>query len=377
MFKTPQLTPSGLLAARIAGGSVKPDAAQQATAQRLDLLAKDLRAWRPGAGWLGGLIGANRVAPKGLYIHGKVGRGKTMLMDLFHEAVRFEPRRRVHFHAFMQEVHARISKAREHVDGDPIPVVAEEIARSARLLCFDELHVTDIADAMILGRLFTQLFDRGVVVVATSNVPPDRLYWQGLNRQLFLPAIAEIEGHMDVMELVAARDFRLERLTGRKLYFSPADAQAAASLRAIFHELTGSERGAQRSIDVGGRRLMVREAAEGVALMSFAELCGSPLGTHDYLALADAFHTLILEQVPVMAADQRAEARRFINLIDTLYDEHVALVVSAEAEPDRLYVDGKEAFLFERTASRLMEMRSAGYLARRPVQPVPAGQPAA
>jgi cell division protein ZapE len=364
MAKLNPTTTSALLAGRIASGEARADPAQQAVAERLDALAEALAAWRPSPGLLRRLISGQSAAPRGLYIHGKVGRGKTMLMDLFHDVVRFEPRRRVHFHAFMNEVHGLIAKARLSTQGDPIPRVASEIAAGARLLCFDEFHVTDIADAMILGRLFSTLFEQGVVVVATSNVPPERLYWQGLNRQLFLPAIAAIEANMEVLELVAARDFRLERLVDRQLYFSPCDAAADAGLRAHFLELTGTGRGAPRALDVGGRKVAIREASEGVAFVTFADLCEQPLGTGDYLAIAEAFHTIILAGVPQLPPEKRAEARRFINLIDTLYDARVALIVSADAQPDRLYADGKEAFLFERTASRLMEMRSATYLTR-------------
>jgi cell division protein ZapE len=288
-----------------------------------------------------------------------------------HLAVDVEPtRRRVHFHAFMSEVHKAIAEARASVDGDPIPHVAEKIADSAQLLCFDEFHVTDIADAMILGRLFSGLFERQVVVVATSNVPPSGLYKNGLNRQLFEPFIGMLETRMEVLELESAKDFRLEKLAGQPLYFTPVDARSEAALRAAFLRLTGQAKGMPRDLDVNGRKVRIGEMAEGTAFVTFEELCARPLGADDYLHMAEAFHTIILSGVPILSRDRRAEARRFITLIDTLYDAHVGLIVSAEAEPDALHPAGDEAFLFERTASRLIEMRSAAYLeARRGQEP--------
>jgi cell division protein ZapE len=353
-----------ILEARIASGEMDMDAAQLEAARRLDGLDTALGAWRATKRWsFGSLFGAKPAPPpKGLYIWGKVGRGKTTLMDLFYESSEFPLRRRLHFHEFMAETHDRIGAARKTFDGDPIPHVAEEIAATAGLLCFDELHVTDIADAMILGRLFKGLFDRNVVVVATSNVPPSGLYKNGLNRQLFLPSIALIEAHMDVLELVAAKDFRLEKLEGQQLYFTPLDAGSHKALDAAFARLTGVAKGRPVDVDVKGRTLHVPEAANGVARFTFDELCDRPLGPLDYLHLAHRFHTLVLEGVPRLVPERRAAARRFINLIDTLYDARVGLIVSAEAEPDDLHPQGDESFLFERTASRLIEMRSAAYL---------------
>jgi cell division protein ZapE len=291
-----------------------------------------------------------------------------MLMDLFFESSRHPSKRRLHFHEFMAETHDRIGAARKRVEGDPIPVVAAEIAQGAGLLCFDELHVTDIADAMILGRLFKGLFERKVVMVATSNVPPSGLYRNGLNRQLFLPTIALIESAMEVMELASAKDFRLERLEGQKLYFTPHDEAARKSLHAAFTRLTGLWEGKPENIDVKGRNLHVPSAARGVARFTFTELCDRPLGTLDYLHLAHRYHTLIIEGIPKLGPERRSAARRFINLIDTLYDNRVGLIASADAEPDDLHPKGDESFLFERTASRLMEMRSADYLASRMVR---------
>lgn len=353
--------------ARVEAGEAAYDSAQAEVAARLDALAQELKGWRPAnGGWkLANLFAAKRPAPRGLYIHGKVGRGKTMLMDLFFDAVEFAPKRRVHFHEFMAETHDRIGAARKTVDGDPLPHVADAIADEAQLLCFDELHVTDIADAMILGRLFKGLFERQVVMIATSNQPPRGLYLNGLNRQLFLPSIDLIEKHMDVVELGAAKDFRLEKLVGQPLYFTPANSDPRRALRAAFTRLTGVWKGKPMTLDVKGRALTVPEASRGVAYFTFDDLCAKPLGTLDYLHIANAFHTVIIEGIPKLPPEKRNEARRFINLIDTLYDGRVGLIASAEAEPQDLYPAGDAAVLFERTVSRLIEMRSEAYLASR------------
>ena len=355
------------LDARVAAGDMQSDAAQQAAADALDELGTALKEWRRARRWslLRRLGGVGPAAPRGLYIWGKVGRGKTMLMDLFFETVRFKPKRRVHFHEFMAEVHDRINAARARHPGDPIPAVAVEIAQGARLLCFDEFHVTDIADAMILGRLFTALFAAQVTVVATSNVAPDGLYAEGLNRQLFVPFIALLEDKAKTQELVAAKDFRLEKLAGHPMYFSPLDQGSVSLIRAAFRRVSGAAKGTSVDLDVKGRKLRVPEAANGVALFDFADLCSQPLGALDYLAVAHAFHTVVLANVPQLDAQRRPEARRLINLIDTLYDARVGLIVSAAVEPDDIYPSGDEAFLFERTASRLIEMRSETYLGSR------------
>jgi cell division protein ZapE len=356
-----------LLKARLAAGEIEADAAQLAVAERLDALARELATRRPVGRWsLGSLFGSRSNEPvRGLYIHGSVGRGKTMLMDLFYGAVEVNQKRRIHFHEFMVEVHDRIAVARKSTEGDPLPRVAANIAQTTRLLCFDELHVTDIADAMILGRLFKGLFEAGVVMVATSNAHPRDLYRNGLNRQLFLPSIDLIEKHMDVVELKSAKDFRLEKLAGQPLYFIPADASAHKAIRAAFQHLTGVSAGQPLALDVKGRTVMVPEAAQGVARFSFSDLCSQPLGSLDYLHIAHAFHTVLIENVPVLTPPRRNEARRFINLIDTLYDNRIGLIMSADAEPHELYVEGDGADLFERTASRLIEMRSEAYLQQR------------
>jgi cell division protein ZapE len=353
--------------ARVLAGEIERDPAQHAVAAELDELARALAAWRPAERGLLSVFRRVRPAeaPRGLYIYGAVGRGKTMLMDIFHEAAAAAPKRRVHFHAFMADVHERIAKVRARAEGDPIPSVAAAIASEAALLCFDELHVTDIADAMILGRLFKGLFAAGLVVVATSNAAPQELYRDGLNRQLFLPFVDLIEDRMAVVELAAAKDFRLAKLAGQPLYFTPADAAASRELDRAFARLTGGQASAPLSLEVKGRRIEVPRAAMGVARFGFADLCERPLGTHDYLEIAHAFHTLLIDRIPILAPARRNEARRFVNLIDTLYDNRIGLLASAEAEPHALYPSGDGADLFERTASRLIEMRSEAYLAGR------------
>lgn len=366
---------------RAASGAIVSDPAQARVAAKLDALAAELARWRPRGSGLGRFLRRSTPPPKGLYIHGPVGRGKTMLMDLFFAEARFGPKRRIHFHEFMAEVHERIGKARKTGTGDPLPQVARDLAVEAKLLCFDELHVTDIADAMILGRLFKGMLDAEVVVVATSNVPPGGLYKDGLNRALFLPFIALIEQHLDVEELQAAKDFRLEKLVGKPLYFTPLDAGTGARMEAIWRELTGEATGAPLEINLKERILHVPRAAMGVARFTFAQLCEQPLGPLDYLTLAHAFHTLMIDDIPVLRPAQKNVARRFVNLIDTLYDNRVGLVASAAAEPDQLYPEGDVSFLFERTASRLIEMRSESYLASREQRqstrmPSPAATPA-
>ena len=361
--------PGGVLRqyeARLAAGSITPDAAQRACAGTLDALATALTQQAAERGrlfgrWCKPAAGALR----GLYIHGGVGRGKTMLMDLFFDEVVEPKKRRIHFHAFMAQAHERIGDARKTNEGDPMPVVAAAIAGEAHLLCFDELFVNDIADAMVLGRLFRGLFAHGVVVVATSNVHPDELYRNGLNRQLFLPFIDEIEDRMDVFELEAAQDFRLAKLSGHQLFYSPANAAARAALDAHWQRLTGRQRGLPAELIVKGRKIEVPQAAVGFARFDFADLCERALGPLDYLALVRDYHTVFLDGIPILGPARRDAARRFITLIDTLYDNHVCLIASADAEPDSLYPCGDGADHFLRTASRLTEMRSDAFLAGR------------
>jgi cell division protein ZapE len=359
----------------VAAGRLEPDPAQIALIDRLDALAARLEGYSPvrAPNTFERLIGVRSAEPpRGLYIFGPVGRGKTLLMDLFFDAAPVRAKRRAHFHAFMADVHARLHqwrarrKAGEVSGDDPIAPVAAALAAEAWLLCFDEFSVRDIADAMILGRLFAQLSAAGVVMVATSNVALDDLYRDGLNRTLFLPFIALMHERLEIFALDARADFRLEKLGRAPVFYTPADKAARIALDDAFRRLTGHEHGGPLRIDLLGRALEVPEAWDGVARFSFDDLCRRPLGAPDFLAIAQRFHTVLIDGVPVMRGDQRNEVKRFINLIDTLYDQRVKLIASAEAEPDALFQgkDGPEAFEFERTASRLVEMRSTDYLAR-------------
>jgi len=347
--------------AAVAKGELKDDAAQRRAAERLNLLARSLTRYRPGRR----LFFASPPPPKGLYIWGDVGRGKSMLMDLFFAEAPIEPKRRIHFNAFMVETHERIHRERQREGSDdPIPPVARLIADEARLLCFDEFQVGDVADAMILGRLFDQLFERGVVVVATSNTPPDQLYEGGLNRQLFLPFIAEIKQRLEIVELNGPVDYRLQRMSGLNIFIHPLGPQADWAMDEAWKRLTDVARGAALTLTVLGRPLTVPQAAKGVARFSFEDLCAKPLAAADYLAIAHSFHTVLIDRVPKLGPEQRNEARRFVVLVDTLYDEGVKLICSAAADPDSLYETGDGAQAFRRTASRLHEMQSADYLKR-------------
>jgi cell division protein ZapE len=358
----------------ISGGQIERDPAQQALVGKLARLETRLDSHRQKSSALGWLFGSGeKSAPiKGLYIFGDVGRGKTMLMDLFFEASAVARKRRAHFHEFMADVHERIHAFRDKLkhaeiaNGDPIQLTAASIADETRLLCFDELHVTDIADAMILGRLFARLFERGVVVVATSNIAPCELYQGGLNRALFLPFVDLIERHMDVVRLTARADFRLEKLAGLPVWHVPADKAADAALDEAWRRIAAGQVGAEHELVVRGHVVRVPRAARGVARFAFHDLCAQPLGAGDYLKIAHEFHTIVLDRIPVMDFARRNEAKRFIMLIDTLYDHAVKLVASADADPEALYraSEGFEVGEFKRTASRLIEMRSQAYLAR-------------
>ncbi len=345
----------------LADGALKPDPAQQAAAEKLGALARHLAKYRPGRF---SFLGRGKP-PRGLYIWGDVGRGKSMLMDLFFADAAAQPKRRVHFNAFMADVHARLhaERARPEVS-DPIPAVARALAADARLLCFDEFQVTDVADAMILGRLFEQLLEAGTVIVATSNVAPENLYEGGLNRQLFLPFIALIQTRMDVLKLSGPVDYRLHRLSGHPVYLVPLSRETGAAMDAAWRRLTDSADGKPMRLTVFGRSLLVPEAARGVARFSFSDLCEKPLAAADYLEIARQFHTVLVDRIPVLDPTYRDTARRFILLIDTLYDQGVKLICSAEAAPDQLYPSGDGAEAFRRTASRLAEMQSDDYLRR-------------
>jgi cell division protein ZapE len=357
----------------ISSGAIEADPAQVEIADALASLERRLSTYKPARkqGLFGRLFADKEEPPRGIYVHGEVGRGKTMLMDLFFQHCPVTLKRRAHFHEFMAEVHERIYGFRKSIargqlaDGDVIGLTAQAIFDEAWLLCFDEFHVTDIADAMILGRLFTRLFELGTVVVATSNVAPADLYKGGLNRALFLPFIAQISGHMDVLRLDARTDFRLEKLVGIRMWLVPAAREADAALDQAWIKLTGNAIGRPREIPIKGRVLRVPISAQGVARFFFSELCEQPLAASDYLRLAHDYHTIMIDRIPVMDQSQRNAAKRFITLVDALYDNAVKLMASADADPMSLYVatDGQEANEFKRTSSRLIEMSSESYLA--------------
>ncbi|MDR6303801.1 cell division protein ZapE [Nitrobacter vulgaris] len=361
--------------ALVTSGAIEADSAQARAVEALAALDERLMTYKPAgkSGFLDKLFHSDdEPPPKGLYIHGDVGRGKTMLMDLFFQESRVAHKRRVHFHEFMTDVHERIFAFRQSIargemaDADAVQLTATSIFEQAWLLCFDEFHVTDIADAMILGRLFALLFELGTVVVATSNVPPENLYEGGLNRVLFLPFIAQIEERMDVLRLDARTDFRMEKLASVKMWLTPANAEAEAALDRAWTLMTGGAPCEPRDIAIKGRLLHVPCSAHGVARFSFADLCEQPLAAPDYLRLARDYHTLMIDHIPVMDYDDRDAAKRFIALIDTLYDNGVKLMASSDSDQLSLYRanDGFEANEFKRTSSRLIEMNSDSYLAR-------------
>lgn len=352
---------------RVAEGALNADPAQRLAVEKLQLLALRLADYNPakpksvGLGRFGwGRERMEQKAVPGLYLFGGVGRGKSMLMDLFFQTAPISPKRRVHFHAFMQEIHKGIGAARARGVTDPIRPVADAVADGATLLCFDEAQITDITDAMLVGRLFERLFERGVVIVATSNRAPDDLYKNGLNRQLFLPFIALIKDKLEVHELASATDHRLEVLAGAPVYHTPSGPAATAALDAAWAALTQGP-DAPLALEVHGREVALPRHRNRVARASFAELCGRSLGPADYLALAEALDILILEDVPTLGPARANEAKRFVTLIDALYEARVRLIVSAAAEPEALHVEGAGAFEFERTVSRLREMQGVGW----------------
>ncbi|MBL8671179.1 MAG: AFG1 family ATPase [Alphaproteobacteria bacterium] len=369
------LAPLDAYRARIASSEIRQDPGQELAVTKLQSLYFALQGYRPAQGKGGrGFFGWSRRTddtppPNGLYVYGEVGRGKSMLMDLFFGAAPVAQKRRVHFHAFMQEIHGRLHAWRQATKDDrsardPMPKIAEQVAAETWLLCFDEFVVNNIADAMILGRLFEALFERGVIVVATSNFAPDDLYKDGLQRDRFTPFIALIKERMDVLQLEGAQDYRLVRLKGLPTYYTPRGAAAAAELERAFRRLADGETGAPDSVEVQGRSVPVQRAANGVAWFSFDDLCERPLGPADYLAIARSFHSVVLADVPVMGPERRNEARRFITLIDALYEHKVTLICSADAPPHHLYASGEGANEFLRTVSRMVEMQSEHYQAQ-------------
>ncbi|MGA1026656.1 MAG: cell division protein ZapE [Lutimaribacter sp.] len=337
---------------RVAQGSLQPDPAQLAALPQLARIAQALEAPQKRT-W----FSRRKPSPvQGLYLWGGVGRGKSMLMDLFVETLDV-PVRRVHFHAFMQEIQSALHEARKTQTADAIAPVARAVSDSVRVLAFDEMQITDIADAMIVGRLFEKLFDAGVVVVTTSNRVPTELYKNGLNRHLFLPFIALLQQHMVVHELASPNDYRQNRLAGMQVYFTPADAQSRAAMDAIWHDFTGGQSSAL-TLTVKGRQVVVPHYQNGVARSGFHDLCGQMLGAGDYLALANAVRVLMLDDIPRLSRTNFNEAKRFVTLIDALYEARVRLICSAAAQPEMLYLEGEGVFEFERTASRLREMQA-------------------
>ncbi|MGE0736162.1 MAG: cell division protein ZapE [Alphaproteobacteria bacterium] len=372
-----QSFPSGPRAAYrrlLESGRVMPDAAQDKAVDALQRLHDQLA--QPGAAsgtsFLARLGFGKKSAPvtsTGLYLHGEVGRGKSMLMDLFFAGAPVAQKRRVHFHEFMLEIHALLHEWRgrgkdgKRVD-DLLPAAAGKIAEDVRLLCFDEFHVTNIADAMILGRLFQSLLASGVVIVATSNWPPDELYKGGLQRELFLPFIALIKAHLEVVELGGQHDYRLARLMTMKVYHVPLGPAADRALANAFTQLTNDAPPSDMALTVLGRVVTVPKAANRVAWFGFADLCEQPLAAADYIAIAEQFHTVIVADIPRLRAEQRNEAKRFAILVDTLYEHKIVLIASAEVAPQEIYREGAHAFEFQRTVSRLMEMQSIEYISQ-------------
>jgi cell division protein ZapE len=368
------LTAAGALAlyrARRRVGQLEADPAQELAAEKLQSLHHALLHYQPGsgpAGWRArlGLARRRDEAPQGLYIFGGVGRGKSMLMDLFFASAPVEKKRRVHFHEFMLEVHERLHRQRQDrsLEGDPLAPLATDIAAESWLLCFDEFHVSNIADAMLLGRLFAALLDLGVVVVTTSNSPPDDLYQGGLQRERFLPFIDLLKERLDILELDGVIDYRRNRIKDMTVYHQPLGDAAEAALSEAFAQLTDGTVAGATTLAVQGRQLTVPQAARGVARFRFGDLCERALGAADYIAIATHFHTVIISDIPLMTPEQRNEARRFMTLIDALYEHKTNLICAAADVPDKLYVVGDGMREFKRTASRLIEMQSMAYLVR-------------
>ncbi|MET0589517.1 MAG: cell division protein ZapE [Novosphingobium sp.] len=365
---------TGLVAryeALVAAGELRTDAEQAAAAERLEILQRELEKSEVSGGFFGKLLGKKKETPRGVYMWGGVGRGKSMLMDLFHDCLKITEKRRVHFHAFMLEVHALLREERRKEAGDPIPPVAAAIAKGLRCLAFDEMVVNNSADAMIMSRLFTSLIvDQGVTIVTTSNRAPSELYKDGLNREHFLPFIDLIKRELDVLTLNGPVDYRLQRLGGIATWHVPLGEASTAQVREAFFRLTDyspedADHVPSAEIAVsGGRKLFIPKSLKGVAVFSFKRLCGEARGAADYLALAETYHTLILVGIPRLGPENRNEAARFVTLIDSLYEYKVKLFATADAWPDDLYEQGDGRFEFDRTISRLTEMQSADYLAK-------------
>ncbi len=353
---------------RLAAGTIQPDPAQELAAEKLESLYRALLGYRPTmglTGWKTRFSLAHReIQPQGLYLFGDVGRGKSMLMDMFFRASAVSAKRRTHFHAFLHDVHAALHVLRQSPRKDPLSLIARDIARQAWLLCLDELEIRDIADAMIVGRLFEGLLANGVVVVTTSNRPPDDLYKDGLQRERFLPFIRLIKNRLDVLELSGERDFRLGRMKGLPVYHVPPGPGADAGLEECFHRFANGKPPAEEHLVVYGRILKVPHAAGRVARFTFVELCEVPLGATDYLQLATHYDVVIIAGIPRLSPERLDAARRFVTLIDALYEHKVLLVCSADAPPHALYSAGRGAFEFQRTASRLMEMQADDYIRR-------------
>lgn len=355
------MTLEELYNARIESGELTFDPAQSDVLKKLGELIDALQETQGGRKRFLGLFGSDEVPVTGLYIWGGVGRGKSMLMDMFFDCVEEVRKRRVHFHAFMQDVHSAIHEARKTGVEDAIEPVAEEISNDVRLLCFDEMQITDITDAMIVGRLFQKLFAAGVVIVATSNRIPDDLYKDGLNRDLFLPFIELLKDRMEVFELASPTDHRQNRLAGEQVYFHPANAAAEAELSRFWRELTHDAPAERLDFKVKGRTVTLPAFRNGIARATFFDLCGQPLGPGDYLEIASRVKVLLLENIPLLSRSNFNEAKRFVTLIDAIYEARVRLIASAADRPDRLYLEGEGVFEFARTASRLEEMQSADW----------------
>ena len=350
-------------AGKIASGELRADAAQVAVIVQLSRLAESLET-REKRGTIGKFLGKNGV-PKGMYIYGDVGRGKTMLMDMFFADLQVKARQRIHFHAFMQDIHKRRQALK---DGDVMVQIAKDLSKQAQVLCLDEMQISDIADAMIVGRLFQALMANGTVIVTTSNQPPDDLYKDGLNRSLFLPAIKLMKKNFEVISLAGLTDYRLGRVKSWESFVTPLGPKADAHVQRIWERLTDVPKGEACEIPVLGRSLHVPESAHGCARFSFAELCEAPLGAADYLTIAASFQTVFVEGIPALKIGQRNEAKRFVLLIDTLYDAKCHLVASSAEAPERIYPQGDHRFEFSRTISRLQEMQSAAWWGQKIVE---------